>query len=124
MTKILLLALAGACGTLFRYWLSDAVYSVLGSDFPWGTFAVNLLGCFLFGLMWVTAYERGFIPPQFRFIIMVGFMGAFTTFSTYIFESNALANDAQWLKLGANMIGQNILGFTSLYLGFLVGRIF
>lgn len=123
MNKILLLALAGALGTLSRYWLSGMVHSVLGPNFPWGTWMVNILGCFLFGLLWVMAYERGLIPTHLRIILLVGFMGAFTTFSTYIFESTALAQDTQWLKLGLNVLGQNALGFSALYLGYLTGRI-
>jgi len=123
MNKILLLALAGAMGTLSRYWLSGMVHAVLGPNFPWGTWMVNILGCFLFGLLWVLAYERGFIPAHLRIIVLVGFMGAFTTFSTYIFESSALAQNVQWLKLGLNVLGQNALGFSALYLGYLTGRI-
>ncbi len=124
MDKILLLALAGACGTLSRYWLSGMVHKLLGADFPWGTMTVNITGCFLFGLLWVLAFERGIIPAQARIIIMVGFMSAFTTFSTYIFESSALIQDVQWVKLGLNVMGQNILGFGALYLGYICARMF
>ncbi|SDB47087.1 CrcB protein [Desulfonatronum thiosulfatophilum] len=119
---ILLIGLCGALGALARYWLSLAVYTFLGRNFPWGTSAVNILGCFLFGLVWVLSEERGLIPLQLRFILLVGFMGSFTTFSTYIFESTVLLEQAQWFKLGLNLLGQNILGFTALYLGFLAGR--
>ncbi|GAB6057258.1 fluoride efflux transporter CrcB [Desulfonatronum parangueonense] len=119
---ILLIALCGALGALARYWLSLAVYTLMGRDFPWGTSAVNILGCFLFGLVWVLSEERGLIPLQLRFILLVGFMGSFTTFSTYIFESNVLLEQAQWFKLGLNLLSQNILGLAALYLGFLAGR--
>jgi CrcB protein len=123
MQKILLICLAGALGTLARYWLSGAVYGLLGRDFPWGTSAVNILGCFLFGLIWVLSEERGILPPQFRLIVLVGFMGAFTTFSTFIFESAELARTTEWLKMGLNMAGQNIVGFIACYLGMVFGRI-
>lgn len=123
MHKLLLLALAGACGTLCRYWLSDAMYAVLGRDFPWGTWAVNILGCFLFGLVWILAEERGLLSGQTRVIVLVGFMGAFTTFSTYIFESGELLRDAQWLRLALNIGGQNMTGFAALLLGTSLGRI-
>ncbi|WP_198145947.1 fluoride efflux transporter CrcB [Desulfonatronovibrio magnus] len=124
MEKILLLALAGACGTVLRYWLSGLAHKILGPDFPWGTMTVNITGCFLFGLFWVLAFERGLVSGQARIIILVGFMGAFTTFSTYIFESSALIQDVQWIKLGLNLMGQNILGFGALYLGYICARIF
>jgi CrcB protein len=121
--KILLIALAGTVGTLARYWLSGAVYKVFGADLPWGTWAVNILGCFLFGLVWVLAEERYLISGEARIVILVGFMGAFTTFSTYIFESSQLVFDAQWARLAANLAGQNIVGFAGLALGMTLGRV-
>jgi CrcB protein len=123
MSKIALIALAGACGTLCRYWLSGLVYDLMGRDFPWGTWAVNIAGCFLFGLVWILAEERGFLSAQARILILTGFMGAFTTFSTFIFESGGLLNDGQWLKLALNLAGQNLVGFAALYLGTGLGRI-
>lgn len=123
MQKILLICLAGALGTLARYWLSGAVYGLLGRDFPWGTSAVNILGCFLFGLIWVLSEERGILPPSYRIIVLVGFMGAFTTFSTFIFESAELARTSEWLRLGLNVLGQNIVGFAACALGMGLGRI-
>ena len=123
MHKLLLIALAGACGTLSRYWLSGAMYAALGRDFPWGTWAVNILGCFLFGLVWILAEERGLLSGQTRVIVLVGFMGAFTTFSTFIFESGELLRDAQWLRLVLNIGGQNVAGFAALFLGTSLGRI-
>jgi CrcB protein len=122
MSKIALIALAGALGTVCRYWLSGLTYDILGKDFPWGTWAVNILGCFLFGLVWILAEERGFLSAQARILILTGFMGAFTTFSTFIFESGALAHDAQWLRLALNIGGQNLVGLVALYLGASLGR--
>lgn len=123
MMKILLIALAGAFGTLCRYWLSGLAYDLLGRDFPWGTWAVNILGCFLFGLIWILAEERGLMSAQARILILTGFMGAFTTFSTFVFESGGLIHDGQWLRLALNVGGQNIVGFAALYLGTGLGRI-
>lgn len=123
MHKLLLIALAGAFGTLCRYWLSGAVYAIFGRDLPWGTWAVNILGCFLFGLVWILGEERGLVSPQVRTIVLTGFMGAFTTFSTYIFESGEILGGGQWLRLVLNIGGQNALGFTALFLGTSLGRI-
>jgi CrcB protein len=124
MNKILLISVAGMAGTLARYWLSGAVYSFLGRDFPWGTWSVNVLGCFLFGLVWTISEDRGLISTQARIIILVGFMGAFTTFSTLIFESYQLVRDAEWVKIWLNLIGQNTVGFAAVYLGVVLGRFF
>ena len=123
MSKIALIALAGAFGTLCRYWLSGLVYDVMGRDFPWGTWAVNITGCFLFGLVWILAEERGLLSAQARILILTGFMGAFTTFSTFIFESGELLRDAQWLRLALNIGGQKAVGFAGLVLGSSLGRI-
>lgn len=121
--KILLLALAGACGTLARYWLSGAVQGVMGRDFPWGTAAVNLLGCLLFGLVWVLADERQLIRAEFRVVLLVGFMGAFTTFSSLIFETGELMRGTQWAYAALNLMGQNLLGFAAFYIGAALGRV-
>lgn len=122
MHKILLLALAGTCGTLARYWLSGAVHGVLGRDFPWGTAVVNLVGCLLFGLIWVLADERQLIRAEMRVVILVGFMGAFTTFSSLIFETSELLRGSQWGLAALNLLGQNVLGFAAFYLGTALGR--
>lgn len=121
--KILLLALAGACGTLARYWLSIGVHLTLGRGFPWGTAAVNLLGCLLFGLIWVLADERQVFSPEVRGLLLVGFMGAFTTFSSLIFETGELLRGSQWAYAALNLVGQNILGFAAFYIGAALGRV-
>jgi CrcB protein len=123
MNKIIFLSLAGAIGALARYWLSGAVHGFMGRGFPWGTWSVNMLGCFLFGLIWVLTDERGLIPAQWRVVLLVGFVGTFTTFSTFIFETSGLMRDAEWLKMGLNLAGQNLFGFLALYLGATFGRI-
>ena len=121
--KILPLALAGTCGTLARYWLSGAVHDLMGRDFPWGTAAVNIFGCLLFGLVWVLADERQLIRADLRVVILVGFMGAFTTFSSLIFETGELMRGSQWVYAALNLIGQNALGFVAFALGAALGRV-
>ena len=121
--KLLLLALAGVLGTLARYWLSGAVQRLAGFEFPWGTWAVNGLGCFLFGLVWAVPQERFILSTEAMLIILVGFMGAFTTFSTYVFESSQMIRDSQWTLALANLLGQNVLGFVSLLAGMALGKV-
>jgi CrcB protein len=122
LPKLFLLALAGACGTLARYWLSIGVHLTLGRGFPWGTAVVNLLGCLLFGLVWVLADERQVLSPEVRGLLLVGFMGAFTTFSSLIFETGELVRGSQWGLAALNVLGQNALGFVAFYLGTALGR--
>jgi CrcB protein len=122
MRELGLLALAGALGTLLRYALGGGVQRLIGSEFPWGTLTVNALGCFLFGVVWTMAEERLVISGQTRFIVLTGFMGAFTTFSTYAFETAGFLRDSQWLLAAGNLLGQNALGLACVFLGFTAGR--
>jgi fluoride exporter len=121
--KVLLLCLAGSAGTLARYFVTGAVHQALGRDFPYGTAAVNLLGCLAFGLVWSLADERGLFSPQTRIVVLVGFMGAFTTFSSFIYESAELIRDQEYFKAAANIAGQNIFGYLSFLLGVACSRI-
>lgn len=116
------LCVAGAVGTVARYALSGFVQDRLGAGFPWGTLAVNALGCFLFGLVWTLAEERLLISTQTRFLVLTGFMGAFTTFSTFAFETSAMLRDSEWLLAAGNFAAQNALGLVCVYLGLVIGR--
>ena len=120
--KLLLIALAGGFGTLARYGLSGLVQRMTGATFPWGTFVVNVAGCFLFGLVWSLLEERLAVAGQWRAIVLIGFMGAFTTFSSFAYDSAGLMRDPQWGLAALNVIGQNALGLTCLFLGLAAGR--
>jgi fluoride exporter len=120
--RLLWLAFAGAIGTLARYWLSGLVQRAHDAGFPWGTLAVNALGCLLFGLVWTLAEERLVISGEMRLVLLVGFMGAFTTFSTYAFETGTLLRDAEWLLAGANLLAHNVVGLACFFLGAALGR--
>src|SRR5262249_21774892 len=116
------MAVAGVAGTLGRYWLSGVVQRVCGESFPWGTLAVNVLGCLLFGFFWTLAEERMLISPQMRIVVLIGFMGAFTTFSTFAFETAQMLSDAEWLRALANIAVENLIGIAAVILGFAIGR--
>ena len=120
--KILWLGLAGAAGALARYALATAVQRWCGVRFPWGTFVVNVVGCFVFGLVWTLAEERDWIPAGARLVALTGFLGAFTTFSTFAFETGALMREADWAAAAANFAGQNVLGIAALFAGAALGR--
>jgi fluoride exporter len=120
--KILWLAGAGAVGTLTRYWLGGLVQRLHQTAFPWGTFVVNVAGCFLFGLVWTLAEERLVIGGETRAIILIGFMGAFTTFSTFAFESAAMLRDAEWILAATNLLAHNVLGIAAFFVGAALGR--
>lgn len=121
--KLVLMMLAGSAGTLSRYLLGGLVQRLTGGAFPWGTFAVNMTGTFLFGLVWSLAEERLVISGQARAVILVGFMGAFTTFSSLMFETGELMRDSQWALALGNLLLQNIVGIIFLFLGLALGRL-
>lgn len=120
--KLILVALAGAVGTLCRYGLGNLVHRWLGAGFPWGTVCVNLVGSFAFGLVWALAVQRAVIGPEARLIILTGFMGAFTTFSTFMFETGELLRGGQWLFAMGNLALQNIIGLLAVLAGMALAR--
>jgi CrcB protein len=115
------LAVIGALGTLSRYWLDGLVLRWTGEKFPWGILVVNALGCFLFGVVYPLAEERLLISGETRFIILTGFMGSFTTFSTFTFQTAEFMRDAQWLMAGVNIISQIVLGLICMFAGLAIG---
>jgi CrcB protein len=123
IAKLLLLATAGGAGAVSRYLLAGAVQRLAGAGFPVGTFAVNMVGSFLFGALWGLFEHRLPFGGQARIIILTGFMGSFTTFSTFAFETATLAQHGQgWLAL-LNASGQIILGLILVMLGMGLGRL-
>lgn len=122
MQKVLLIAAAGSAGALLRYFLGAGVHHIAGHDFPWGTFVVNILGCFLFGAA-LTMFEHGWLlSPETRVIVLTGFLGSFTTFSTYIFESGQMMREAQWLFAAGNLSLQIMIGLGAFFVGQAITR--
>ncbi len=122
LQKLLLIAVAGSLGTLARYGLGGLVQSHVGKVFPWGTVAVNLAGCLLFGLAWSSLEGRWPGSDQMRSIVLIGFMGAFTTFSTFVFETEALLYDKEWLLALGYFTMHNVGGLAALAVGLVLGR--
>ena len=122
LKELSLLAIAGATGTLARYGVSGIVQRFFGEGFPWGTLTVNVVGCFLFAFVWGLAEERMIISGQTRIIVLTGFMGAFTTFSTFAFETTELLRNEWWLAI-CNLAANNVLGVIFVLLGFAASRV-
>jgi len=122
LQRLVWLALAGAVGTLARYGLAGLVHRLNGVSFPWGTVVVNISGCFLAGLLWTLFENRWPVAGETRTLVMVGFMGAFTTFSSFILETGELVRAAEWIQAAANLVLQNGVGFVALFLGMALGR--
>jgi fluoride exporter len=107
--RFILLVVFGALGTVARYAAEGSVQSVAGAAFPLGTLAVNLLGCFLLGCVGQYSIHHLSIPPQWRSGITIGFFGAFTTFSTFSWESVHLLDEGDWIR-AAVYIGLSVIG--------------
>lgn len=120
--KLLLLALAGALGTLARYGLTMFVHRFENLSFPWGTLVVNVVGCFVAGLVWTLFESKWPVSAETRTVVLVGFMGAFTTFSAFILETGELVRSSEWLFTAANIAGQTGLGFVALIAGVGIAR--
>jgi CrcB protein len=123
LDKILFMALAGAIGTLSRAGLTSVVQRALGPTFPWGTLVVNVMGCLLFGMAYVLIGERAKSVDAVRLIVLTGFMGAFTTFSTYAFDVGTLAQRGRTMAALANFTAQNAIGIGALLGGLALGRV-
>lgn len=109
------MAVGGAIGATARYVLTDLVHRVTSPFFPWGTFVVNVTGCLVFGLVAGLADARGAVGPQTRAFVLVGILGGYTTFSSFTFETMALARDGQIPQALANIVGQVTLGLLAFW---------
>ncbi|MBN1687338.1 MAG: CrcB family protein [Spirochaetales bacterium] len=117
------LLIAGALGTLSRYGLAGLVQRMTPSTYPWGTFTVNAIGCFFFGFIWTLTAERLIVSSETRLIILTGFLGSFTTLSTFIFETEQFIESSQWLLAGANILGGILTGLMAYILGASLARL-
>lgn len=119
----LLVGAGGFFGSIARFLVARAAGAMFGVGFPWGTLIVNLTGAFLLGLAATLVSERFFrAGDMIRYVFAIGFLGAYTTFSTFEFESHALVQNGKWQFALANLVGSVILGYLALRLGILLAR--
>jgi fluoride exporter len=115
--QIILLIFFGAVGTLARYGLQGLVQNRTGPGFPNGTLGVNLLGCFLLGGVGQYALNHLAFPPEWRVALTIGFFGAFTTFSSFSWDTVHMLEDGEWMKAGAYVCASVIGGLVLLRIG-------
>jgi len=122
MTKWILLISGGALGATARYIFSGLIVQILGARFPFGTLFVNIIGCFLAGIILVVAEEKFLLSANIQMFLLGGFLGAFTTYSTYIIESFNLFKNGEWWLVFINLFGSIILGILFFYFGMICTR--
>ncbi len=122
MTNIVIIGIGGFLGAIARYGVAIWIGQRWGRSFPLGTFVINVTGSFLIGLLMSLMTERIIENPQWRLLLVVGFLGAYTTFSTFEYETGALLQDGEWLYAGLNVIGSVIVGFIALKLGEVIAK--
>jgi fluoride exporter len=121
--EILFLALAGALGTLSRYGLSGLTQRLTGAGFPFGTLTVNFLGSLIIGFIMQIGLNTDIIPRTLRLVITLGFLGAFTTFSTFSYETVRYLEDGAWLMASMNILANLVLCIGATFLGMMIGKL-
>jgi len=122
MKQMIAVALGGACGAVMRFWLAAAVQRTTGGAFPWGTLFVNVLGSFVLGFLFIWLVERSTVGELARLAITVGFLGAFTTFSTFSVETVRLMQEGAMAWALGNICLQILLGIGVAWLGMQLAR--
>lgn len=105
-----------------RFWVAGWVYGLLGRGFPWGTLVVNVSGSLLMGFLYVMLVERLAVAAEWRALLLVGFLGAFTTFSTFSLETLSLIEDGQLLRAMMNVLLSVVLCIVAAWVGMVLGR--
>ncbi len=121
MDKWVYLIIGSIAGGVSRYVLAGAVHEKLGAGFPYGTLAINISGCFFVGFLSALADNKLFFGPNARILLMTGFCGAYTTFSTYMLETGNLAKDGEISKAFLNILISTVVGFGAYWIGNIIG---
>jgi CrcB protein len=122
MRELMAVAAGGAIGASLRWLIAGAVQRMAGGPFPWGTFAVNAMGSFLLGFLFVYMIERSSAGELARLVITVGMLGAFTTFSTYSLESVRLLQTGAYTLAFGNVVSQVVVCLALTWLGVQLAR--
>jgi CrcB protein len=119
--QLIAIGVGGAIGAVLRFIISGIAYNIFGQNFPWGTLVVNMFGCFLIGLF-SQLFEEIAISPNLRVLILVGGLGAFTTFSTYALENVNLLREGQLAIALLNILVSTVVGVIFVFFGMVVAN--
>lgn len=115
--RLALIGICGGLGSVARFLISEASARILGEKAPWGTLAVNVLGCFLAGIVLYFTVDRPALSPNVRAAIMTGFLGGLTTFSAFSYDTVLLGRDRQWGTLALSVGANVFLGIAAVLIG-------
>ncbi|MEN8107649.1 MAG: fluoride efflux transporter CrcB [Pseudomonadota bacterium] len=122
MTQAMAIAAGGAIGALLRYWTSTGIYTVLGRDFPYGTLFVNVIGSLIMGFLYIWLMDRMAVGPTVRAFLLIGVLGAFTTFSTFSMETLNLMESGQLTRALINIVASVVVCVAAAGIGVLAAR--
>ena len=123
MQKYLLIAFGGALGSMARYWVGTAVANRMGTKFPYGTFVINITACVIIGFSLTFLARRADLNPAWRFLVPVGFVGAYSTFSTYEWETLSTVRTGAFLLAAFYAVSSLILGLAAVWGGSVIAEI-
>jgi len=121
--NFVIVALGAIFGANLRYILSRFTAKIMGPVFPYGTLIINVAGSFIVGWFMIWTTERVLVDPRWRLLIVIGFCGGFTTFSSYAFESMAYFEQGQWALMATNILANNLLSLLAAMAGMAVARV-
>lgn len=122
MNQLITIAVGGAIGAVLRYLMANNIYSLFGNAFPWGTLFVNVFGSLLMGFLYVMFIERMLVSTEIRSLVLIGLLGAFTTYSTFSIETVNLIESGELIRAGANILASVAACLIACWLGLTVGR--
>ena len=123
MLDFLAISLGAVIGANLRYWMSRGAVRLLGPVFPYGTLVINVLGSFVVGFFVVWTTERAVVDPRWRLLVVIGFCGGYTTFSSYAYETMAFFERGQWLLMTTNFLSNNLLACGAAVAGMALARV-
>jgi fluoride exporter len=122
MVKYLMIGIGGFAGAVTRFWLGSLIGGKMGTRFPYGTFVINISGSFLIGLTLTFLTARVYWNPNWRYLIPIGFLGAYTTFSAFEYETLRSVQNGQYLTSFLNVTLSVVVGFAAVWAGVAAGR--
>jgi CrcB protein len=123
LQKYIYIALGGSLGSIARYWVGSTIASRLGTKFPYGTFVINITACVIIGFSLTYLNKRTGLNPAWRFLVPVGFVGAYSTFSTYEWETFSTIRSGALLEASLYAFSSLFLGLVAVWVGILIAEI-